>query len=154
MCEALNIFKWSKCTRSRRGPREIWPQRKSVTFFKCLSTIETKTTTRTFQVITEPSTHYFAFPRFRFECDCFLFLSSKTDERASPSPSVSCPLCQEGFHSQEQMEEHAMAVHSVNCEGLQRLQSLINGSHWLNKTGGDNSKSPPPKEGTTTFYGT
>jgi len=26
-----------------------------------------------------------------------------------------------------------MSVHSVNQEGLQRLQSLINGSHWLNQ---------------------
>ena len=30
------------------------------------------------------------------------------------------------------MNEHALSVHSVNAEGLARLQSLINGSHWLN----------------------
>ena len=45
----------------------------------------------------------------------------------------SCPLCSEKFPSQEALESHAMSVHSVNAEGLQRLQSLINGSHWLNK---------------------
>ena len=45
----------------------------------------------------------------------------------------SCPLCSEKFSSQEALESHAMSVHSVNSEGLQRLQSLINGSHWLNK---------------------
>ena len=44
-----------------------------------------------------------------------------------------CPLCSETFPSQEALESHAMSVHSVNSEGLQRLQSLINGSHWLNK---------------------
>ena len=43
-----------------------------------------------------------------------------------------CPLCSEKFPSQDQLETHAMSVHSVNSEGLQRLQSLINGSHWLN----------------------
>ena len=47
--------------------------------------------------------------------------------------SVSCPLCQEKFDHQSEMENHAMSVHSVNQEGLQRLQSLINGSHWLNQ---------------------
>jgi hypothetical protein len=26
-----------------------------------------------------------------------------------------------------------MSVHSVNTEGLQRLQSLISGAHWLKK---------------------
>ncbi len=31
------------------------------------------------------------------------------------------------------MESHAMSVHSVNAEGLTRLQSLISESHWLNK---------------------
>jgi len=30
------------------------------------------------------------------------------------------------------LNEHALSVHSVNAEGLARLQSLINGSHWLN----------------------
>ena len=46
---------------------------------------------------------------------------------------MSCPLCSEKFPSQDRLESHAMSVHSVNSEGLQRLQSLINGSHWLNK---------------------
>ena len=48
----------------------------------------------------------------------------------------SCPLCSEKFPSQDRLESHAMSVHSVNSEGLQRLQSLINGSHWLNKKEG------------------
>ena len=50
--------------------------------------------------------------------------------------SRSCPLCSEKFPSQDRLESHAMSVHSVNSEGLQRLQSLINGSHWLNKKEG------------------
>ena len=33
-----------------------------------------------------------------------------------------------------------MSVHSVNSEGLQRLQSLINGSHWLNKKEGNENR--------------
>jgi hypothetical protein len=55
----------------------------------------------------------------------------------------SCPLCQEKFERQSDMENHAMSVHSVNHEGLQRLQSLINGSHWLNQNqeGKQRSKS-------------
>ena len=54
-------------------------------------------------------------------------------EAESESEPRSCPLCSEKFPSQERLESHAMSVHSVNSEGLQRLQSLINGSHWLNK---------------------
>ena len=54
-------------------------------------------------------------------------------EAEGQDDSKSCPLCSEKFPSQERLESHAMSVHSVNCEGLQRLQSLINGSHWLNK---------------------
>ena len=55
----------------------------------------------------------------------------------SEESSRSCPLCSEKFPSQERLESHAMSVHSVNSEGLQRLQSLINGSHWLNKKDGN-----------------
>ena len=53
-----------------------------------------------------------------------------------------CPLCQENFRSQDTLNEHALSVHSVNAEGLARLQSLINGSHWLanKKNEKENSK--------------
>ena len=52
-----------------------------------------------------------------------------------------CPLCQEHFKSQDRLNEHALSVHSVNPEGLARLQSLINGSHWLaNKQGKENTQ--------------
>jgi AT-binding transcription factor 1 len=43
-----------------------------------------------------------------------------------------CPLCQEGFKSKDSLEEHAMQLHSINAEGLQRLMMLMQGSHWLN----------------------
>ena len=43
-----------------------------------------------------------------------------------------CPLCREGFRDKETLENHAMAVHGVNAEGLQRLMMLMQGSHWLN----------------------
>ncbi len=66
---------------------------------------------------------------------------SRSNSRALSASSVSCPLCQENFDGQDQMEEHAMSVHSVNAEGLQRLQSLINGSHWLNKAGNSQDDS-------------
>ena len=59
--------------------------------------------------------------------------SNNDNVEAEQDDSKSCPLCSEKFPSQERLESHAMSVHSVNCEGLQRLQSLINGSHWLNK---------------------
>ena len=55
------------------------------------------------------------------------------DVDASAELKFQCPLCQEKFGSQEALEAHAFSVHSVNAEGLQRLQSLISGSHWLNK---------------------
>ena len=45
---------------------------------------------------------------------------------------VLCPLCQEGFKSKDTLEEHAMQLHSINAEGLQRLMMLMQGSHWLN----------------------
>ena len=52
-----------------------------------------------------------------------------------------CPLCQEHFKSQERLNDHALSVHSVNPEGLARLQSLINGSHWLaSKQSKENAK--------------
>ena len=43
-----------------------------------------------------------------------------------------CPLCQEGFKDRETLEQHAMQIHSINAEGLQRLMMLMQGSHWLN----------------------
>ena len=43
-----------------------------------------------------------------------------------------CPLCQEGFKDKDTLEQHAMALHSINAEGLQRLMMLMQGSHWLN----------------------
>ena len=61
----------------------------------------------------------------------FLLITDKTEDENSTS--TCCPLCQEKFADQETLESHALSVHSVNSEGLQRLQSLINGSHWLNK---------------------
>ena len=45
---------------------------------------------------------------------------------------MNCPLCQEGFHDKETLEQHAMQLHSINAEGLQRLMMLMQGSHWLN----------------------
>ena len=45
---------------------------------------------------------------------------------------MQCPLCQEGFRDKESLESHAMALHSINAEGLQRLMMLMQGSNWFN----------------------
>ena len=64
-----------------------------------------------------------------------------------------CPLCQDNFKNQESLDEHALSVHSVNAEGLARLQSLINGSHWLsnNKQDKENTKEEADTEGKGKF---
>lgn len=59
--------------------------------------------------------------------------NAESGDGGAASEQATCPLCSEKFPSQDRLESHAMSVHSVNSEGLQRLQSLINGSHWLNK---------------------
>jgi AT-binding transcription factor 1 len=47
-----------------------------------------------------------------------------------------------------------MSVHSVNSEGLQRLQSLINGSHWLNKKDqGENNNEDEKKSNSNSSTG-
>ena len=56
----------------------------------------------------------------------------KDEEGEEGSPTVTCPLCQEGFKDKETLEDHAMTIHSINAEGLQRLMMLMQGSHWLN----------------------
>ena len=68
--------------------------------------------------------------------------TSFTDNvEAGETEGKQCPLCQENFRSQERLNDHALSVHSVNPEGLARLQSLINGSHWLaNKQEKDNAQ--------------
>ena len=72
---------------------------------------------------------------------CLLFLvdSKKEDKKEDSSREEEpgemafiCPLCREGFRDKETLENHAMAVHGVNAEGLQRLMMLMQGSHWLN----------------------
>ena len=50
-----------------------------------------------------------------------------------------CPLCREGFRDKETLENHAMAVHGINAEGLQRLMMLMQGSHWLNNANKENN---------------
>lgn len=53
-----------------------------------------------------------------------------------------CPLCQDVFEDLINFEKHLMNIHSVNSEGLQRLLSLVNQSHWLN-TSKSSQQSPP-----------
>ena len=55
-------------------------------------------------------------------------------QQSSPSSrDFLCPLCQDSFSERVQLERHVMQIHSVNSEGLQRLLSLVDQSHWLNK---------------------
>ena len=56
----------------------------------------------------------------------------KDEEAGEEGETIKCPLCQEGFKSKDTLEEHAMQLHSINAEGLQRLMMLMQGSHWLN----------------------
>lgn len=53
-----------------------------------------------------------------------------------------CPLCQDVFVDISIFEKHLMNIHSVNSEGLQRLLSLVNQSHWLNSS--KTSQQSPP----------
>lgn len=53
-----------------------------------------------------------------------------------------CPLCQDVFEDLINFEKHLMNIHSVNSEGLQRLLSLVNQSHWLNSS--KSSQQSPP----------
>ena len=70
----------------------------------------------------------------------------KKEEEAEEEPEVQCPLCQEGFRSKEALEQHAMHLHSVNSEGLQRLMLLMQGSHWLNSAK-STAKNEDPQDG-------
>ena len=68
----------------------------------------------------------------------FLVDTKKEDKKEDSSKEEGgempfiCPLCREGFRDKETLENHAMAVHGINAEGLQRLMMLMQGSHWLN----------------------
>ena len=53
---------------------------------------------------------------------------------------LTCPLCHDGFKDKETLEEHAMSIHSINAEGLQRLMMLMQGSHWLNSSKNKNDE--------------
>ena len=55
-------------------------------------------------------------------------LTSHFAAEKSKDSTICCPLCQENFEGQEAMESHAMTAHSVNTEGLQRLQALMGAS--------------------------
>ncbi|KAK2725859.1 zinc finger homeobox protein 3-like isoform X2 [Artemia franciscana] len=45
---------------------------------------------------------------------------------------IHCPLCQQtGFNGRSELEKHAISVHSVNSEGLQRLLMLVEQTQWL-----------------------
>lgn len=58
-----------------------------------------------------------------------------------------CPLCQDVFEDLINFEKHLMNIHSVNSEGLQRLLSLVNQSHWLNSS--KSSQPSPPHTSTS-----
>ena len=45
------------------------------------------------------------------------------------------------------MEEHALSVHQVPREGLQRLVTLVEGCQWLNKARTEQQLKTPSKEG-------
>ncbi|XP_050434814.1 zinc finger homeobox protein 3 isoform X2 [Adelges cooleyi] len=68
------------------------------------------------------------------------------EQQTSPDQKKSelyCPLCQDVFEDIINFEKHLMKIHSVNSEGLQRLLSLVNQSHWLNSS--KSSQQSPPR---------
>ena len=71
----------------------------------------------------------------------------KDEDCEEGSTTVTCPLCQEGFKDKETLEDHAMTIHSINAEGLQRLMMLMQGSHWLN-----NAKNNKEEESGSILY--
>ena len=86
--------------------------------------------------------HVFAFSFVADDDNDSIAETNPNDRDKMETDEKQCPLCQENFTSQESLNEHALSVHSVNAEGLARLQSLINGSHWLanKKDDKENSK--------------
>ncbi|XP_050544657.1 zinc finger homeobox protein 3 isoform X2 [Daktulosphaira vitifoliae] len=70
--------------------------------------------------------------------------TSSSDEK---KPELYCPLCQDVFEDIINFEKHLMKIHSVNSEGLQRLLSLVNQSHWLNSS--KSSQQSPPRASTS-----
>ena len=42
-----------------------------------------------------------------------------------------CPLCQSRFGDRQELESHAVSVHNVNAEGLERLLLLVEQANWL-----------------------
>ena len=78
----------------------------------------------------------------------FFAVSKKEDkkedsrkEESEKGSEMICPLCQEGFHDKDTLEQHAMQLHSINAEGLQRLMMLMQGSHWLNSVKNANKET-------------
>ena len=55
---------------------------------------------------------------------------------------------QEPFADRDLLEDHASKIHQINREGLQKLASLVEGCHWLNKTRTDNQQLKTPSKET------
>ena len=53
---------------------------------------------------------------------------------------------QEPFADRDSLEDHASKIHQINREGLQKLASLVEGCHWLNKARTDQQLKTPSKE--------
>ena len=71
------------------------------------------------------------------------YLAAKDDSNVSKEPDLEmqpmpgkeneCPLCQRLFRSRQALTDHARFSHSVNSEGVVRLQSLIKGYDLLSE---------------------
>ena len=53
---------------------------------------------------------------------------------------------QESFPDRDLLEEHASQSHQITREGLQKLASLVEGCHWLNRARADQQLRTPSKE--------
>ena len=76
------------------------------------------------------------------------------DEEEAGGQDVLCPLCQETFRNKDLLESHAMQIHSINSEGLQRLVMLMQGSHWLNSIKNANKEDEAMDCGKLCYPGT
>ena len=55
-------------------------------------------------------------------------------------------MFQESFADRESLEEHASQIHQINKEGLQKLVSLVEGCHWLNRARTEQQLKTPSKD--------
>ncbi|KAJ1529247.1 hypothetical protein ONE63_006048 [Megalurothrips usitatus] len=98
-----------------------------------------------------PYCNYTASSELRVQAHVLAHHQSETpvSPQRSPQRDFLCPLCQDAFRDRTLLEKHVMQIHSVNSEGLQRLLSLVDQSHWLNASTRPGPGTPSSQQPTT-----